>query len=70
MKAKNAAVWLQAKYHTRNSSEMKPSAMVDVNESNSVTKPSDTCEKGQRKHEAEGEGSNWPAKVGEQEETA
>lgn len=49
---------------------MKPSTMVDENESNSVTKPSDTYEKGQRKHEVEREGSEPPAKVGEQEGTA
>ncbi len=69
MKAERVEVWLRAN-NTRNSSEMKPSTMVDENESNSVTKPSDTYEKGQRKHEVEREGSIRPAKVEEQEETA
>lgn len=32
--------------------------MVDENESNSVTKPSDTYQKRQRKHEVEREGGN------------
>lgn len=49
---------------------MKPSTMVDENEPNSVTKPSDTYEKGKRKHEVERGGSTPPAKVGEQEENA
>lgn len=31
--------------------------MVDENESNSVTKPSDTYEEAERKHEVEGRGS-------------
>lgn len=43
--------------------------MVDEDALNSVTKPSDTYEKGQRKHEVERQGSIPPAKVGEQEET-
>lgn len=43
---------------------------MDAIESNSVTKPSDTYRKRQRKHEAEREGSIRPAKVGEQEETS
>lgn len=70
MKAECVAVWLRGKLRTRISSEMKPSTMVDKNESNSVTKPSDTYEKGQRKHEVEREGRIRPAKVGEQKETA
>lgn len=49
---------------------MKLSTMVDENESNSVTKPSDTYETGQRKHEVQREASVRPAKVVEQEGTA
>ena len=39
------------------------------NKSNSVMKPADTLEKGQRKHEVEWERSIRPVKVGDQEET-
>ena len=42
---------------------MKPSTMVGENEPNSVTKPSDTYEKGQRKHEEE-EGREHTASQG------
>lgn len=44
--------------------------MVDENESNSVTKPSDIYQKWQRKHEVEWEGKIQPVQVSEQEETS